>query len=202
MGIMRGRLGQPRVNQILMSIDFIVFKGAAEAMDAPGHHPGPTSFIDTAAGRTVCSRTVGYGGSSLPKKCTIPIVMWDYCGATDRAAARLARREADRVLAPEPRDGVSVVYWATAAPMPANPSLARRLEAWKAVPCLSGAWLVPAPTTARTLYDSQAPSARDEDRLLVNLVTGYDDKTQLADVYRKLSELKQSLLELDVVPRN
>jgi ATP-dependent Lon protease len=33
----------------------------------------------------------------------------------------------------------------------------------------------------------------------INLVTGYDDKTQMADVSEKLSELKQSLLELDVV---
>ncbi len=68
---------------------------------------------------------------------------------------------------PRNRETVFLVCLETAAPMPANPSLARRLEAWKAVPCLSGAWLVPAPTTARTLYDSLAPSARDEDRLLV-----------------------------------
>ncbi|MFX1695863.1 BREX system Lon protease-like protein BrxL [Paraburkholderia sp. A1RO-1] len=32
----------------------------------------------------------------------------------------------------------------------------------------------------------------------INLVTGYDDKTQLADIAEKLDELKQSLLELDV----
>jgi ATP-dependent Lon protease len=30
------------------------------------------------------------------------------------------------------------------------------------------------------------------------LITGYDDKTQLADIAEKLEELKQSLLELDV----
>jgi ATP-dependent Lon protease len=30
------------------------------------------------------------------------------------------------------------------------------------------------------------------------LVTGYDDKTQLADIAEKLDELKQSLLEQDV----
>jgi len=33
----------------------------------------------------------------------------------------------------------------------------------------------------------------------INLVTGYDDNTQLADIGEKLEELKQSLLELDVV---
>jgi ATP-dependent Lon protease len=33
----------------------------------------------------------------------------------------------------------------------------------------------------------------------INLITGYDDKTQLADIAEKLEELKQSLLELDVV---
>lgn len=33
----------------------------------------------------------------------------------------------------------------------------------------------------------------------ITLVTGYDDKTQFADVSEKLEELKQSLLELDVV---
>ena len=32
----------------------------------------------------------------------------------------------------------------------------------------------------------------------ISLVTGYDDKTQLADIAEKLDELKQSLLELDV----
>jgi len=32
----------------------------------------------------------------------------------------------------------------------------------------------------------------------ISLITGYDDKTQLADVAEKLDELKQSLLELDV----
>lgn len=32
----------------------------------------------------------------------------------------------------------------------------------------------------------------------INLVTGYDDNTQLADIQEKLDELKQSLLELDV----
>lgn len=32
----------------------------------------------------------------------------------------------------------------------------------------------------------------------INLVTGYDDNTQLADIKEKLDELKQSLLELDV----
>ena len=32
----------------------------------------------------------------------------------------------------------------------------------------------------------------------IRLVTGYDDKTQLADISEKLEELKQSLLELDV----
>jgi ATP-dependent Lon protease len=32
----------------------------------------------------------------------------------------------------------------------------------------------------------------------ITLVTGYDDKTQLADISEKLEELKQSLLELDV----
>lgn len=32
----------------------------------------------------------------------------------------------------------------------------------------------------------------------INLITGYDDKTQLADIAEKLDELKQSLLELDV----
>jgi ATP-dependent Lon protease len=33
----------------------------------------------------------------------------------------------------------------------------------------------------------------------IDLITGYDDNTQLADVTEKLEELKQSLLELDVV---
>ena len=33
----------------------------------------------------------------------------------------------------------------------------------------------------------------------INLVTGYDDKTQLAEVSEKLDDLKQSLLELDVM---
>jgi len=33
----------------------------------------------------------------------------------------------------------------------------------------------------------------------INLITGYDDSTQLADIGEKLEELKQSLLELDVV---
>jgi ATP-dependent Lon protease len=32
----------------------------------------------------------------------------------------------------------------------------------------------------------------------IHLITGYDDKTQLADIAEKLDELKQSLLELDV----
>lgn len=32
----------------------------------------------------------------------------------------------------------------------------------------------------------------------IGLITGYDDKTQLADIAEKLDELKQSLLELDV----
>ncbi|WGJ91265.1 BREX system Lon protease-like protein BrxL [Achromobacter mucicolens] len=32
----------------------------------------------------------------------------------------------------------------------------------------------------------------------IKLITGYDDKTQLADIAEKLDELKQSLLELDV----
>ncbi len=32
----------------------------------------------------------------------------------------------------------------------------------------------------------------------INLITGYDDNTQLADIAEKLDELKQSLLELDV----
>jgi ATP-dependent Lon protease len=32
----------------------------------------------------------------------------------------------------------------------------------------------------------------------ISLITGYDDKTQLADIAEKLGELKQSLLELDV----
>jgi ATP-dependent Lon protease len=32
----------------------------------------------------------------------------------------------------------------------------------------------------------------------ISLITGYDDKTQLADITEKLDELKQSLLELDV----
>jgi len=32
----------------------------------------------------------------------------------------------------------------------------------------------------------------------ISLITGYDDKTQLADISEKLDELKQSLLELDV----
>lgn len=31
----------------------------------------------------------------------------------------------------------------------------------------------------------------------INLTTGYDDDTQLAEVAEKLDELKQSLLELD-----
>jgi ATP-dependent Lon protease len=32
----------------------------------------------------------------------------------------------------------------------------------------------------------------------ISLTTGYDEKTQLADIAEKLDELKQSLLELDV----
>ena len=34
---------------------------------------------------------------------------------------------------------------------------------------------------------------------MVKLITGYDDKTDLAELRDKLEELKQSLLELDVV---
>lgn len=33
----------------------------------------------------------------------------------------------------------------------------------------------------------------------INLITGYDDKTQLADISEKIEDLKQSLLEMDVV---
>ena len=33
----------------------------------------------------------------------------------------------------------------------------------------------------------------------ISLVTGYDDNTQLADIHEKLSELKQSLLEIDIL---
>ena len=33
----------------------------------------------------------------------------------------------------------------------------------------------------------------------IDLVTGYDDNTQLAEIHEKLDELKQSLLEVDVV---
>ena len=33
----------------------------------------------------------------------------------------------------------------------------------------------------------------------IELVTGYDDKTQLAEIHEKLDDLKQSLLEMDVV---
>jgi ATP-dependent Lon protease len=33
----------------------------------------------------------------------------------------------------------------------------------------------------------------------IELVTGYDDNTQLSDIHEKLSDLKQSLLEMDVV---
>lgn len=33
----------------------------------------------------------------------------------------------------------------------------------------------------------------------IDLVTGYDDKTQLAEIHEKLGDLKQSLLEVDVV---
>ncbi len=33
----------------------------------------------------------------------------------------------------------------------------------------------------------------------IDLVTGYDDKTQLAEIHEKLDDLKQSLLEVDVV---
>jgi ATP-dependent Lon protease len=33
----------------------------------------------------------------------------------------------------------------------------------------------------------------------INLITGYDDKTQLADISDKIEDLKQSLLEMDVV---
>ena len=32
----------------------------------------------------------------------------------------------------------------------------------------------------------------------INLITGYDDKTQLIEIAEKLEELKQSLLALDV----
>lgn len=32
----------------------------------------------------------------------------------------------------------------------------------------------------------------------INLITGYDDNTQLAHIAEKLGELKQSLLEMDV----
>ncbi|WP_368911885.1 BREX system Lon protease-like protein BrxL [Taklimakanibacter deserti] len=35
----------------------------------------------------------------------------------------------------------------------------------------------------------------------INLITGYDDKAQLADISEKIDELKQSLLEMDVVLR-
>lgn len=33
----------------------------------------------------------------------------------------------------------------------------------------------------------------------INLVTGYDDNTQLAEIHEKLSDLKQSLLEIDIL---
>ena len=33
----------------------------------------------------------------------------------------------------------------------------------------------------------------------INLVTGYDDKTQLVEIHEKLDDLKQSLLEMDIV---
>jgi len=33
----------------------------------------------------------------------------------------------------------------------------------------------------------------------IDLITGYDDKTQLADISEKIDELKQSLLEMDIV---
>ena len=33
----------------------------------------------------------------------------------------------------------------------------------------------------------------------IKLITGYDDKTQLAEISEKFDELNQSLLELDVV---
>ncbi len=41
-------------------------------------------------------------------------------------------------------------------------------------------------------------SAEGWHREEVRLITGYDDKTQLADIAEKLDELKQSLLEMDV----
>jgi len=44
------------------------------------------------------------------------------------------------------------------------------------------------------LRDSAEGWHREE----VRLITGYDDKTQLADIAEKLDELKQSLLEMDV----
>ena len=33
----------------------------------------------------------------------------------------------------------------------------------------------------------------------IDLVTGYDDNTQLAEIHEKLSDLKQSLLEIDIM---
>jgi ATP-dependent Lon protease len=41
---------------------------------------------------------------------------------------------------------------------------------------------------------SKAPGVRS-----ITLVTSYDDKTNLADLNDKLEELKQSLLEIDIV---
>ena len=34
---------------------------------------------------------------------------------------------------------------------------------------------------------------------MIELVTGYDDRTQLAEIHEKLDDLKQSLLEVDVI---
>ena len=33
----------------------------------------------------------------------------------------------------------------------------------------------------------------------IDLITGYNDKTQLAEIHEKLDDLKQSLLEVDVI---
>jgi hypothetical protein len=48
-----------------------------------------------------------------------------------------------------------------------RPGLRRRLESWRAEPCLDHCWMISANTTSRIVYDTLAQEIDDQDRLLV-----------------------------------
>jgi hypothetical protein len=48
-----------------------------------------------------------------------------------------------------------------------RPGLRRRLDAWRAEPCLGHCWMISANTTSRIVYDTLAQEIDDQDRLLV-----------------------------------